>query len=445
MAITSSSESIRPGQAFGRYVVEAPLARGGMGEVWMATALGPGGFRKRVVIKTILPSLAEKPGYVEMLVKEASLAARLNHPNIVQVFDLGCIGGLYYIAMEYLSGRSLAQMLRRANQMSERLSIPVLVSMFAAAADGLSYAHSQVDDDGAPLGILHRDISPSNLMLTFAGRVAILDFGVATASHGRFQTRSGQIKGKFHYLAPERVRGEPHDRRSDIYSLGVVLYQCLTLRWPFRARGDYELLRQIANEEAPPPSVHVAGLPAELERMVMRAMARNPADRYLDATELATDLRAFAQTSSGAPDASELAAYLARLFPDGADIARKSDANPQPTRPVSMEDDDIEIVLASDVVEPGESASATSLESQPPPAVSAAGSASTPPPDLVGRNHDRDIDIFPEPTRTLTQVGADVFGGYGSKSGGRRRTRSGPAFFGVRLGSLGRDREEDAG
>ena len=422
-------------------MVEAPLARGGMGEVWLATALGPGGFKKRVVIKTILPALVEKPGYVQMLVKEASLAARLNHPNIVQVFDLGCIGGLYYIAMEYLSGRSLAQMLRRANQMSERLSIPVLVSMFAATCDGLAYAHAQTDDDGVPLGLLHRDISPSNLMLTFNGRVAILDFGVATASRGRFQTRSGQIKGKFHYLAPERVRGEPHDRRSDIYSLGVVLYQCLTLRWPFRAKGDYELLRQIANEEAPPPSVHVPALPADLERIVLRAMAREPADRYPDATAMGTDLRAFAQTSSGAPDASELATYLARLFPDGADIARKSDANPQPLGPVSMEDDDIEIVFAGEVTDDSQSSgsSATALESRP---ASAAGSAPTPPPELAGT---RDIDIFPEPTRAVPRIGSgvDVFGGY-ARRGGRRRTRSEPAFFGVRLGSSGRDRE-DAG
>jgi serine/threonine protein kinase len=440
LSITGAIESVRPGQAFGRYVVEAPLARGGMGEVWLASALGPGGFKKRVVIKTILPGLLDKPGYVEMLVKEASLAARLNHPNVVQVFDLGCIGGLYYIAMEYLSGRSLAQMLRRANQMSERLSIPVLISMFAATCDGLAYAHAQTDDDGAPLGILHRDISPSNLMLTFTGRVAILDFGVATASRGRFQTRSGQIKGKFHYLAPERVRGEVHDRRSDIYSLGVVLYQCLTLRWPFRAKGDYELLRQIANEEAPPPAVHVAGLPAELERIVMRAMAREPADRYPDAQQMATDLRAFAQTSSGAPDASELAAYLARLFPDGADIARRSDANPRPIGPVSMEDDDIEIVFAGEVTDP--SASDTARESTPPRPPGAVGSASTPPAEIAGT---RDIDIFPEPTRTLTRVGAgsDVFGGY-ARTGGRRRTRSGPAFFGVRLGSLAGDRE-DAG
>ncbi len=420
-------------------MVEAPLARGGMGEVWLATAMGPGGFKKRVVIKTILPSLLEKPGYVQMLVKEASLAARLNHPNIVQVFDLGCIGGLYYIAMEYLSGRSLAQMLRRANQMSERLSIPVLVSMFAATCDGLGYAHAQTEDDGTPLGLMHRDISPSNLMLTFTGRVAILDFGVATASRGRFQTRSGQIKGKFHYLAPERVRGEVQDLRSDIYSLGVVLYQCLTLRWPFRAKGDYELLRQIANEQPPPPSTHVQGIPPELERITMRAMAREPADRYPDATVMATDLRAFAQTSSGAPDASELATYLARLFPDGADIARRSDANPQPIGPVSMEDDDIEIVFAGEVTDDSESSSATSLESRP---ATAAGSAPTPPAEIAGT---RDIDIFPEPTRTVTRVGAgaDVFGGYGRR-GGRRRTRSGPAFFGVRLGARTGDRE-DAG
>jgi serine/threonine protein kinase len=421
--------------------VEAPLARGGMGEVWLATAVGPGGFKKRVVIKTVLPQLVEKPGYVEMLVKEASLAARLNHPNVVQVFDLGCVGGLYYIAMEHLSGRSLAQMLRRSSQLSEKLAIPVLLSMFASACDGLAYAHDLSDDDGVPLGLLHRDISPSNLMLTFAGRVAILDFGVATASRGKFATRSGQIKGKFHYLAPERVRGEPHDRRSDIYSLGVVLYQCLTLRWPFRAKGDYELLRQIAHQQAPLPRSHDPSIPLELERIVMRAMAHEPDDRYPNATELASELRAYAQATGRVPDSYELATYLTRLFPDGTEVkTRRRDAHAAPVVPVSMEDDDIEIVFAG---EPTEGASEeTSLSSDPAFQVTAAGSAPSSAAELGSRPGTADIDIFPEPTRAEPRISVDVFGGY-ARRGGRKRTRSEPAFFGV--GSRSVPDREDAG
>ena len=324
---------LAPGSSFGRYVVESRLARGGMGEVWLATARGPGGFQKRVVIKTVLQDLVEKTGYVQMLVKEASLAARLDHPNIVHVFDLGCVGDLYYIAMEYLSGRSLAQMLRRSHEMGQRLTLRVLLTMIAIACDGLQYAHDQTDEEGRPLGLLHRDLSPSNIMLTFAGRVALLDFGVATAAHSRYRTRPGTIKGKFHYLAPERVLGEPHDRRSDIYSLGVVLYQCLTLRWPFRAQGEYELLRQIANE-APPPLRHYAPwVPPRLEQIVMRAMAHQPTTRHQQAADLASELRDHLRASGPPVEASELSAYLAELFPEAPEAAARRQLAEAASRP----------------------------------------------------------------------------------------------------------------
>ena len=437
---SASIESLAPGQQVGRYVVDARLARGGMGEVWLATARGPGGFQKRVVIKTVLPGLAEKAGYVEMLVKEASLAARLNHPNVVQVFDLGCVGDLYYIAMEHLSGRSLAQMLRRAHQGGAKVPVPVLCAMAAAACDGLAYAHSYTDDDGRTLGLLHRDISPSNLMLTFAGRVALLDFGVATATRGRYATRSGQIKGKFHYLAPERVRGEPHDRRSDIYALGVVLYQCLTLRWPFRAQSDYELLHQIANQEAPRPREHDPTIPEALEQIVMRAMARDPDRRYPDAAVLGGELRAFARARGQLYTAPELAEYLTALFPDAPEVAtlqRGSAEDEAPPATIEI-DDDIEIVFQASE----RSEVSTALDTGPPPGRTAAGSASGDP-AVLGRRAAADApDIFPEPTRVAPVVGGDVFGGYARRAG-RRRTRSGPAFFGVRLPPSGE--REDAG
>ena len=469
--------------AFGRYLVDSLLARGGMGEVWLATAYGPGGFQKRVVIKTVLPDLMEKPGYVDMLVKEASLAARLNHPNIVQVFDLGCVGRLYYIAMEYLPGRTLAQMLRRAHQGRDRIPVPVLLSMMASCCDGLHYAHDLTDEQGRPLGMLHRDISPSNVMLTFAGRVSLLDFGVATA-RGRYQTQSGAIKGKFHYLAPERVRGEPHDCRSDIYSLGVVLYQCLTLRWPFRAPNDYELLRQIAHDTPPPPRNHNPLIPEALEQLVLRAMARDPADRPADAAAMGNELREYLRRNGQSPEPRELAGYLADLYPEAPEAASlRRRAEPADGEELASS----EILLDGDVpieVElPGDgsasvsgqalaegspagpfggpprsggrlgsdgwsrnwtrSRSRSSRGSEPPGGDSDSavasrtrsstgetlaqregGTGETQAPREGGtgetaRDDDDDVAIFPEPTRA-EPMGSDVFGGYAR---GTRRSR----------------------
>jgi eukaryotic-like serine/threonine-protein kinase len=448
-----------------------------MGEVWLATARGPGGFQKRVVIKTVLPDLMEKPGYVQMLVKEASLAARLDHPNIVHVFDLGCVGGLYYIAMEYLSGRSLAQMLRRSHDLGQRLPLRVLLTMIANCCDGLQYAHDYTDEDGHKLELLHRDISPSNVMMTFAGRVALLDFGVATAAHGEHKTRSGTIKGKFHYLAPERVRGEPADRRSDIYSLGVVLYQCLTLRWPFRAHNEYELLRQIAHD-APPPVRHYAPwVTARLERIIMRAMANDASARHQQATDLARELRDYLRAIGAVVEPSELANCLAGLFPEAPEaIALRQAASPAP---VDQGDDGIEIVLqssdkseqaepvvpaparepeanpaselssAGEPSHPAEESGSTRLDQPDPVAVGAgspifsdggrrapAWSAAPVPPVAVGDTPSRiardfDVDIFPEPTRTLPPLGADVFAGYASSKRRSAAARSDPAFFGA--------------
>jgi serine/threonine protein kinase len=448
-----------------------------MGEVWLATARGPGGFQKRVVIKTVLPDLMEKPGYVQMLVKEASLAARLDHPNIVHVFDLGCVGGLYYIAMEYLSGRSLAQMLRRSHDLGQRLPLRVLLTMIASCCDGLQYAHDYTDEDGHKLELLHRDISPSNVMMTFAGRVALLDFGVATAAHGEHKTRSGTIKGKFHYLAPERVRGEPADRRSDIYSLGVVLYQCLTLRWPFRAQNEYELLRQIAHDTPPPVRHYAPWVTARLERIIMRAMANDATARHQQATDLATDLRDYLRAIGAVVEPSELANCLAALFPEAPEAVARRQAAPSPT-PVGEGDDGIEIVLqssdkseridsvvpapapeqdgpaselspASEPSQPAEDSGSTRLDQPDPVAVGAGSpifsdagrrtpswSAAPIPPVAVGDTpsriaRDSDVDIFPEPTRTLPPLGADVFTGYASSKRRSAPARAEPAFFGA--------------
>jgi len=452
-----------------------------MGEVWLATARGPGGFQKRVVIKTVLPDLMEKPAYVQMLVKEASLAARLDHPNIVHVFDLGCVGGLYYLAMEYLSGRSLAQMLRRSHDMGQRLTLRVLLTLIAIACDGLQYAHDYADDDGRALGMLHRDISPSNIMLTFAGRVALLDFGVATAARGRYKTKSGTIKGKFHYLAPERVRGESCDRRSDVYSLGVVLYQCLTLRWPFRAQGEYELLHQIANDMAPPVRQYAPWVSPRLEQIVMHAMANDVTARHQHARDLATDLREYLRAIGAVVEPPELSGCLTGLFPEAPESAARRQLVATPIEP----DDGIEIIFQAaeplDLETPSSEAESTEID-QPDPAATAAGSplltgagrvkevgrrprpssplGTMPPPMVessvadaavarpldpaVGPRSSRrltvpplptDVDIFPEPTRSIAPLGADLFSGHGGRHAhpARGTGSSEPAFLGARV------------
>jgi serine/threonine-protein kinase len=451
---------LSPGSSFGRYVVESRLARGGMGEVWLATARGPGGFQKRVVIKTVLPDLMEKPAYVQMLVREASLAARLDHPNIVHVFDLGCVHGMYYIAMEYLSGRSLAQMLRRSHDLGQRLPLRVLLTMIAISCDGLQYAHDYADDDGSALGLLHRDISPSNIMLTFSGRVALLDFGVATATRGKYKTKSGTIKGKFHYLAPERVRGEQGDRRSDIYSLGVVLYQCLTLRWPFRAQNEYELLRQIANESPPPVRHYAPWITGRLEHIILRAMANDADARHQQASELASELRDYLRSIGAVVESSELANCLAGLFSEAPEAIARRQNTPATVHRAEAADDGIQIVYQSnDSSEQSEPSESTALD-QPDPVMVGVGSplpdgderpsaaaarrrvlASLPGPASVRPEptssrrpvvRDDDVDIFPEPTRSLPPRGGDVFGAYASPRARPRRSRSEPPFLVVK-------------
>lgn len=434
LATITSNHAVTPGMTFGRYVIQSLIARGGMGEVWLATARGPGDFRKRVVIKTVLPHLVAKPGYVEMLVKEASLAARLDHPNIVNVFDLGCVGSHYYIAMEYLSGRTLGQMVHRAHQVDGTVPVPILFTMIAACCDGLHYAHDYSDDDGKPLGVLHRDISPSNIMLTFAGRVALLDFGVATAC-GRFQTRSGAIKGKFNFLAPERVRGEAHDRRSDVYALGVVLYQCLSRRLPFHADNDYDLLRSIARGKARPLRHYVPTIAEPVERLVMRAMAHDAAARPADAAQLAAELRGYLRSTGQVVEPRRLAEYLAGLFDDVPEAAAVRDLarTNEPEESV----DDIEFELPSvewsaasspaQRVEPATGSDQLALfEAGMEKALAQGSPAELPSASRASREWPSPaqggLDIFPEPTRTVALTGdVDVFGSY------RRSARAGSA------------------
>jgi serine/threonine protein kinase len=309
-----------PGARIGRYCIDELIARGGMGEIWLATAHGVGGFAKKVVLKTVLPELAEETTYIKMLINEASIAARLNHPNIVQIFDLEHIEGRYFITMEYLPGRTLNQLMKRLDGDEERVPPWAAAMVAASCCDGLQYAHDYTDERDRALELLHRDISPSNIMVTFAGGVTILDFGIAKATTSEHLTAHGGVKGKFHYMPPERIRGLSGDRRTDIYSLGVVLYQMLAWRRPFHADNDAALLDRILHGEPAPIARYAPWINPRLEAIVLKAMAKQPEDRYQKASHLAADLRAYLRDSKEAREPAELAAYVRGVFADAPEV-----------------------------------------------------------------------------------------------------------------------------
>ncbi|MCE9578891.1 MAG: serine/threonine protein kinase [Deltaproteobacteria bacterium] len=339
------STAIVAGGRFGRYLVHECIGRGGMGEVWLASAEGPGGFRKQLVLKTVRPDLAERTDLVEMLIREAALAARLSHPNIVQVFDLDRVDGTYFIAMEYVPGYTLTQALRRAHAQGGVLPPWMVASVAAACCDGLHYAH-ELTDSGRPLGLVHRDISPGNIMIAATGNVTILDFGIAISTENDQDDDDGVLKGKFQYMPPETVRGGAVDRRSDVYALGVVLYVGLTGEPPYPGLSDSELLRAILAGPPPRPSARRPFVPRDLEQIALTAMAHDARLRYPTAAVLGAELRDWLRSAGFLATPEELARYMAALFASGpapvATLARGSQTSPLPE---DLDDDGGDLIM----------------------------------------------------------------------------------------------------
>lgn len=301
----------------GRYQIVRRLALGGMAELFLARAAGVQGFEKQVVIKRVLPQLATEPEFVDMFLDEARLAAGLHHPNIAQVFDIGREGGSYFFAMEYVPGRDLHQILRALRGRGERLSPEHAVAIALAVCAGLHHAHEATDAGGRPLGIVHRDVSPSNVVVTFDGAVKLLDFGIAEAASHRAVTRAGLLKGKMAYMSPEQCKGAAVDRRSDVFCVGILLYEMTTGTPLYAGDSDYAILHQIADMDAPRPSSRRPDYPPELEAIVLRALARNPARRYRTAEELQLDLENYAREHKLVLSPIELGRTMRELFEDG--------------------------------------------------------------------------------------------------------------------------------
>ncbi len=262
--------------------------------MFRAVLPGAEGFKRTFVVKRILSHLSQSPRFVEMFIHEARTVALLNHPNIVQVYDFGNIDGTYFLAMEYLRGRDLLAIFRALRDTKRLLPIPVAAYVAHEVAVGLAYAHALTDAEGHPLDIIHRDVSPSNIMCMRTGDVKLLDFGIAKTATAVMSenTDEGTIKGKLGYMAPERVRNEAFDARSDLYSLGVVMWEMLTRRQLFRGTSMVETLKKVMELTIDPPSSLRPEVPPELDAIVMRAVERDPAKRYPTAQAMADDLEA---------------------------------------------------------------------------------------------------------------------------------------------------------
>src|SRR5690349_2498488 len=250
---------------YGKYQLLELLARGGMAEVFKAKSYGVEGFEKVLVIKRILPELGENPQFVEMFIAEAKIAVTLSHANIVQVFDLGRADESYFIAMEYVAGYDFATVLRRGRQLRRPVSQELAVFVVSELAKGLDYAHRRRDANLRPLSIVHRDVSPQNVLLSFEGEVKLTDFGIAKArTIVKDETEVGVLKGKYAYMSPEQARAEPVDARTDLYALGVVLYEALAGVNPFQADSSYETIRRVRDGQAPMLKSIARDVPDEL-------------------------------------------------------------------------------------------------------------------------------------------------------------------------------------
>ena len=281
------------GVKLGRYELVAPLGVGGMAEVFKARVAGPGGFARDVVIKRILPAHGSDPEFVRMFADEAKILGRLHHPNVVQVHEFGEDDGMLFLAMEYVEGPSLSRVLRTARATGRKLPPAVVAYVAREICLALDYVHKLSDESGNRLNVIHRDVTPSNILLTPQGGVKLLDFGVATFRDAAQTTKAGTVKGKPAYLAPEQLEGGPIDGRVDLFALGIVMHEMLTLQHLFAGDSDLGTVKKIMEMKIPCPSAKREDVPAELDRIVMRALQRDRADRFANAAEMARALDEF--------------------------------------------------------------------------------------------------------------------------------------------------------
>ena len=310
---------------FGQFQLIEKIATGGMAEVYKARMSGVDGFQKIVAIKKILPHMAASDDFMTMFADEAKLAAQLNHPNIIHIYDLGKVDNSYYIAMEYVEGRDLRSILKSGSE--HGLPLPPELALFIASklAAALDYAHRRKDFNGQDLSLVHRDVSPQNVLISYEGDIKLCDFGIAKAASKSSQTQAGALKGKLQYMSPEQASGKSLDRRSDLFSLGSVLYEMLTGEKLFAGDSDLTILEQVRNVKAPPPSSKNPDVPKRVDTIVLKALAKNAEDRFQNASDFQRDLESVLYTFSPAPGSADLAIYMHHLQAEEKGAAAESD------------------------------------------------------------------------------------------------------------------------
>jgi serine/threonine protein kinase len=396
---------------FGKYLLLDRISVGGMAEVFKAKAFGVEGFEKILAIKRILPNMIEDEDFIEMFIDEAKIAGQLNHANICQIFELGRFDRAHYIAMEYISGKDLLQILSYFQRRQETFPLAVACFIVAKLCEGLDYAHRKHDARGNALNIVHRDISPQNVLASFDGEIKLIDFGIAKARYRSSKTAAGVLKGKFGYMSPEQVRGLKLDRRSDVFALGTLLYEMIAGIRLFVAESDFSTLEKVRNVDISPPRRYNPGIPAELERITMKALARTPEGRYQWANELQEELQAFMLMQKPLMTTKRLAAWMKNHFSE--DIKRERSEHeqflqlktPQEHRPGgngagaralpsfdAFEDDDEETALMK---EKQGSQNPVEAMAAPVPTASGSGQAATQAqPDQPEDIHDESTVIF---------------------------------------------------
>lgn len=313
MSSEEENNLLRP-QVFGRYCLLERLSTGGMAEIFKARPFYAQDLRRYLVVKRILPHLADDTEFITMFVDEARLTIELSHPNVCQLYELGLLEGSYYIVMEYIGGRDVLSIINWFRKNRTFLTTELVAFIIAEVCAGLDYAHQKRDARGNPLNVVHRDISPQNVLVGYDGAVKVIDFGIARAASRRQRTEVGVLKGKFGYMSPEQVRGEELDQRSDIFATGILLWEMLTARRLFYAKNEYDILERVRSMDVPAPSSINSAVPPELDAIVFRALEREKSARYQHAGDMERDLREWLDKQVPTFGAAELAKWMRTAY-----------------------------------------------------------------------------------------------------------------------------------
>jgi serine/threonine protein kinase len=324
------------GSTANRYEILAKLARGGMADIFLARGHSAAGVERYCVLKRILRERAGDMQFVEMFIDEARLAAQLQHPNIASVYDTGKLGDSYFFTMEYVHGETVRSLVQRAAEVGRPLPLACALTIVAGTAAGLHHAHERKDIDGRALGIVHRDVSPSNLMISYEGNVKVVDFGVAKAAHRVIETRSGTVKGKIGYLSPEQCAGKGVDRRSDLFSLGIVMWEMLTGERLYRRDSDFANMAAIVYETPAPLSAYRPDISREVDELVLRLLAKPPGDRFQTAAEVIERIEAVAMQAGLIVSTLALGRLVRELFGQRPEPWLELDATIASGGPVSI-------------------------------------------------------------------------------------------------------------